>query len=90
MYEPKYIFTETKQESMEWQSVLALQDQKFRIQKVLASVFWDSGDVTSIDYREKRKTITGKYYSQLLKKHENIWGKKTRNFRISRTVRFID
>jgi hypothetical protein len=32
----------------------------------MASVFWDSEGILFIDYLEKVKTITGKYYSNLL------------------------
>jgi len=34
--------------------------------KVMASVFWDSDGVIMIDYLEHGRTITGRYYSQLL------------------------
>jgi histone-lysine N-methyltransferase SETMAR len=32
----------------------------------MASVFWDAEGILCIDYFEKSKTITGKYYSNLL------------------------
>jgi len=32
----------------------------------MASVFWDPEGLLFIDYLEKGKTITGKYYSNLL------------------------
>jgi len=32
----------------------------------MASVFWDAEGILFIDYLEKGKTITGKYYSNLL------------------------
>jgi hypothetical protein len=34
--------------------------------KVMASVFWDAEGILFIDYLQKGKTITGKYYSNLL------------------------
>jgi ABC-type ATPase with predicted acetyltransferase domain len=33
---------------------------------VMASVFWDAEGILFIDYLKKGKTITGKYYSNLL------------------------
>ena len=33
---------------------------------VIASVFWDAHGVTSNDYLEKGRTITGSYYAALL------------------------
>jgi hypothetical protein len=50
---------------------LAVQHQRRQVSipsagKVMASVFWDAEDILFIDYLEKGKTITGKYYSNLL------------------------
>jgi hypothetical protein len=43
-------------------------DQHQRRQgKVMVSVFWDAEGILFIDYLEKGKTITGGYYSNLLK-----------------------
>jgi hypothetical protein len=36
----------------------------------MASVFWDAEGILFIDYLEKDKTITGKYYSNLLTRLE--------------------
>ena len=35
-------------------------------QKVMGSVFWDANGILLFDYLEKGKTITGKYYYNLL------------------------
>ena len=34
--------------------------------KVMATIFWDSHGIISMDYLQKGKTITGVYYASLL------------------------
>lgn len=59
---------EVKQQSMEWKHFGPPRPKKFQkfARKLLASVFWDSHPVFLIHYLDKRKIITGRYYSELL------------------------
>jgi hypothetical protein len=42
----------------------------------MASVFWDAEGILAIDYLDKGKTITGKYYSNLLTRLGEKCGEK--------------
>jgi len=61
---------ESKQQSKQWTEASCSVLKKTRVVpsagKVMASVFWDAKGILFIDYLEKGKTITGKYYSHLL------------------------
>jgi histone-lysine N-methyltransferase SETMAR len=60
---------ESKQQSKQWREAGCSEPKKTRsipsAGKVMASVFWDAEGILFIDYLEKGKTITGKYYSIL-------------------------
>lgn len=61
---------ETKQQSKQWVKAGGPAPKKAKsipsAGKVMASVFWDAKGILLIDYLEKGRTITGKYYSNLL------------------------
>jgi histone-lysine N-methyltransferase SETMAR len=61
---------ESKQQSKQWTEAGFSAPKKTRsvpsAGKVMASVFWEVEGILFIDYLEKGKTITGKYYSHLL------------------------
>ena len=38
------------------------------VKKVMASVFWDSEGVVLVDFLEGKKTVTGAYYIEVLRK----------------------
>jgi histone-lysine N-methyltransferase SETMAR len=61
---------ESKQQSKQWTEAGCSVLKKTRLVpsagKVTASVFWDAEGILFIDYLDKGKTITGKYYSNLL------------------------
>lgn len=61
---------ETKEQSKQWTSPDERAPKKAKTVpsagKVMATVFWDSQGVIHIDYLEKGKTITGRYYADLL------------------------
>ena len=63
---------ETKQQSKQWKHPSSPSPKKAKVipsaGKVMASVFWDSQGVIFIDYLQRGHTITGQYYSDLLKK----------------------
>lgn len=44
--------------------------------KIMATVFWDCRGIIHIDYLEKGKPITGKYYSELLSTFDTELRKK--------------
>ena len=44
----------------------------------MASVFWDSEGVLMIDYLEQRKTVTGIYYAELIRKIRAVIKEKRR------------
>jgi histone-lysine N-methyltransferase SETMAR len=72
---------ESKQQSKEWTEVSCCAPKKTRsvpsAGKVMAPVFWDAEGILFIDYLKKGKTITGKYYSNLLTRlDEKICGKR--------------
>jgi len=64
-YTPEY-----KQQSKQWTEAGCSASKKTSsvpsAEKAMASVFWDVEGILFIDYLEKGKTITGKYYSNLL------------------------
>jgi histone-lysine N-methyltransferase SETMAR len=63
---------EGKRQSMEWRHHGSPAPRKFKVVpsagKVMASVFWDASGILLVDYLPKGQTITGLYYSNLLKK----------------------
>jgi len=52
----------------------------------MASVFWDSEGILFIDYLEKGKTITGKYYSNLLTRLDEIICEKRPNLQKKKII----
>ena len=58
---------ESKQQSKQWTEAGCSAPKKTRsvpsAGEVMASVFWDAEGILFVDYLEKGKTITGKYYS---------------------------
>ena len=65
-----YYTPETKEQSKQWISKGERAPKKAKtvcsVDKVMATVFWDSKGIIFIDYLEKGKTITGEYYASLL------------------------
>lgn len=65
-----YYTPETKEQSKQWRKSGEGPPKKAKTirsaGKVMATVFWDGKGVILIDYLEKGKTITGKYYAALL------------------------
>ena len=63
---------ETKQQSKQWFSCGSSGPIKFRsersVKKVMATVFWDSEGVVLVDFLEGKKTVTGIYYIEVLRK----------------------
>jgi histone-lysine N-methyltransferase SETMAR len=61
---------ESKQQSKQWTEAGCSAPKKTRLVpsaiKAMASVFWDAEGILFINYLEKGKTMTGKYYSNLL------------------------
>jgi histone-lysine N-methyltransferase SETMAR len=66
---------ETKNQSKQWIEPGLSAPKKAKIaksaDKVMATVFWDVNGIILIDYLEKGKTITGKYYAALLDQLDN-------------------
>ncbi|XP_018399877.1 PREDICTED: histone-lysine N-methyltransferase SETMAR-like [Cyphomyrmex costatus] len=79
---------ETKQRSKQWTSsgepTLKKAKSVPSAGKVMTTIFWDSKGIIHIDYLEKGKIITGKYYGDLLgrfdkeleRKNALIWPRK--------------
>jgi len=71
---------ETKQQSRQWLPRGSSGPIKFKSQrtvnKVMATVFWDSEGVVLVDYLEQQKTVTGPYYVDVLKKLRTQLAKK--------------
>ena len=65
-----YYTPETKEQSKQWTSPNERAPKKAKTVrsagKIMATVFWDSKSKILIDYLEKRKTITGQYYADIL------------------------
>ena len=63
---------ETKQQSKQWLPRGSSGPIKFKsersVKKVMATVFWDSEGVVLEDFLEGKKTVTGAYYIEVLKK----------------------
>ena len=63
---------ETKQQSKQWLPLGSSGPIKFKskrsVKKVMATVFWDSGRVVLVDFLEGKKTVTGAYYVEVLRK----------------------
>ena len=83
---------ESKQESMEWKHHGSPATRKFKVQKsagkVMASVFWDKDGLLLINYLQSHRTITGKYYSDLLVQLREAIKKKRRG-KLARGVIFL-
>ena len=63
---------ESKTQSMQWLSKdstgpIKIKSERF-VQKVMATVFWNSEGIILIDFLERSKTITGIYYEGVLRK----------------------
>ena len=62
--------SETKKQSKQWVEASGSAPKRPKIQqsadKVMAIVFWNVHCIIHIDYLEKGKTLTAKYYSELL------------------------
>ena len=62
---------DTKKESMQWKHPGSPPPKIFRTQpsasKVMATVFWDSKGIILIDYKPAGTSITGEYYSNVIK-----------------------
>ncbi|GFS22856.1 transposase [Elysia marginata] len=58
--------------SMQWRRPSSPQPKKAKVTqssgKVMLSSFWDCDGIIMTDYMEKGKTVTGEYYSGLLKR----------------------
>ena len=63
---------ETKQQSKLWLPRGSSGPIKFKsersVKKVMATVFWDSEGVVLVDFLEGKKTVTGAYYVEVLRK----------------------
>ena len=63
---------ETKQQSKQWLPHGSSGSIKFRsersVKKVMATVFWDSEGVVLVDFLEGKKTVTGVYDIEVLRK----------------------
>ena len=61
---------ETKQESMQWKHKGSATPKKFRVQqsvgKIMATAFWDSGDVLLLKFMPLKTTITGDTYASIM------------------------
>jgi histone-lysine N-methyltransferase SETMAR len=82
---------ESKQQSKQWTEAGCSAPKKTRsvpsAGKVMALVFWDAEGILLINYLEKGKTITGKYYSHLLTRlDEKIREKRSR---LQKKISFI-
>ena len=64
--------SETKQQSKQWLPHGSSGPIKFKsessVKKVMATVFWDSEAVVLVDFLEGKKTVTGAYYLEVLRK----------------------
>ncbi|XP_041366729.1 uncharacterized protein LOC121381476 [Gigantopelta aegis] len=58
---------ETKQQSKQWKHPGSPPPKKAKTVMVMASIFWDAEGVLLVDYLDKGHTITGAYYSDLLR-----------------------
>ena len=63
---------ETKQQSKQWLPCGSSGPIKFKsersVKKVMATVFWDSEGVMPVDFLKGKKTVTGAYYVEVLRK----------------------
>ena len=63
---------EIKQQSKQWLPHGSSGPIKFKsersVKKVVATVFWDSEGVVLVDFLEGKKTVTGAYYVEVLRK----------------------
>ena len=63
---------QTKQQSKQWLPRGSSGPIKFKsersVKNVMATVFWDSEGVVLVDFLEDKKTVTGAYYVEVLRK----------------------
>ena len=63
---------ETKQQSKQWLPRRSSGPIKFKpersVKKVMVTVFWDSEGVVLVEFLEGKKTVTGTYYVEVLRK----------------------
>ena len=82
----------TQQQGSEWKRANEPTFIKFRTQpsagKILASVFWDAEGVILLDFLPKGQTITGVYYTDLVRRLRNILP-ETRRGLIARQPLFL-
>ena len=71
---------ETKVQSKQWTSPDEPAPKKAKTipsaGKVMATIFWDSRGIIFIDYLEKGRTITGRYYEELLDRFDTVLRRK--------------
>ena len=71
---------ETKQQSKQWLPRGSAGPIRFKsersVNKVMATVFWDQKGVLQVDFLEGRKTVTGFYYVEVLRKRRTESAKK--------------
>ena len=71
---------ETKQQSKQWLPRGSAGPIKFKsersVNKVMATVLWDQEEVVLVDFFEGRKTVTGSYYVEVLRKLRTELAKK--------------
>jgi len=63
---------------MAWRHSGSPRPKKFRVQKVLASIFWDQDGILLIDYLPKGQTVNAEYYVSLLVQLKDILKEKRR------------
>ncbi|UYV72345.1 hypothetical protein LAZ67_9002716 [Cordylochernes scorpioides] len=80
---------ESKQQSMQWRHSGSPPPKKAKavpsVGKVMLSVFWDSEGVILLDFLNKGQTITGDYYSNLVKQLREAIKEKRRG-KLSRKI----
>jgi histone-lysine N-methyltransferase SETMAR len=81
---------ESKQQSKQWTEAGCSAPKKTRsvpsAGKVMALVFWDAEGILFIDYLKKGKTITGKYYSNLLIRLDEKFHEKRPSFQKKKII----
>jgi len=79
-----YYTPETKEQSKQWTKSGEFTPKKAKMvpfaRKIMATVFWDSRGIIFTDYLEKRRTITGQYYADLLDRFDAELKKKMASF----------
>ena len=73
---------ESKQESMQWHKEGTPPPKKFKVSqsagKLMATVFWDCEGIILVDYKEKRRNISGEYYASIRNKLKEAGKEKHR------------